>query len=109
MNMERAGEVWRLQRHNELVGEITVDGVDFPWLEGHFEPGHAFAAVKPLFEQELALLEADDNQAWEDAYERINQTMKLIAPDGPVAEFLLHIKDERAWFRWIDEPVPKSS
>ncbi|MDK0524423.1 hypothetical protein [Streptomyces sp. ML-6] len=26
------------------------------------------------------------------------------APGGPVAEFLLHIEGDRAWFRWNDEP-----
>ncbi|MFJ6729966.1 hypothetical protein ACIQPQ_34205 [Streptomyces sp. NPDC091281] len=36
-------------------------------------------------------------------YARIGETVELVAPDGPVAEFLLHIEDDRAWFRWNDE------
>ena len=47
--------VWRLQRQDELIGEIVVDGGAFPWLEGRFLPGPGFAEVKPLFDQELAL------------------------------------------------------
>ncbi|MFF8837616.1 hypothetical protein [Streptomyces sp. NPDC015130] len=30
--------------------------------------------------------------------------LSLVAPSGPVADFLLHISDDRAWFRWSDEP-----
>ena len=30
--------------------------------------------------------------------------MILVAPDGPVADFILHIDDGRAYFRWIDQP-----
>ncbi|MFJ6982810.1 MULTISPECIES: hypothetical protein [unclassified Streptomyces] len=43
-------------------------------------------------------------EAWEAVYARIGEAVELVAPDGPVAEFLLHIEDDRAWFRWNDEP-----
>jgi hypothetical protein len=31
--------------------------------------------------------------------------VSLASPDGPVAEFLLHIEGDRAWFRWSEEPL----
>lgn len=52
--------VWRLMRQDELVGEIVVDGSDFPWLEGRFVPAPAFSEVKPLFDRVRALAEARD-------------------------------------------------
>lgn len=99
-------------RGDDLVGEVLVDDADFPWLSGKFVPAPAFAEVKHLFDEELALMEAwieadqatdEDIQAWEDAYARIAGLMQLVAPEGPVAEFLLHVQGAEAWFRWSDE------
>ncbi|MFE7479899.1 hypothetical protein [Streptomyces sp. NPDC057552] len=105
------GTIWRLRRGAELVGEIAVDGADFPWLHGRFLPGPAFdPAVRQLFDRELALLErleedeSDESaEAWERAYAEVNRTLALAGPEGAaVAEFLLHIRGDRAWFRWSD-------
>ena len=42
---------------------------------------------------------------WEPAYGRVREAVSLAAPDGRrVPEFLLHIQDESAWWRWSDEP-----
>jgi hypothetical protein len=67
--------------------------------------------VAPLFAEELALtraLEDDAGEAavaaWEAAYDRIATTTTLVAPSGPVPEFLLHVDAGEAWFRWSDEP-----
>lgn len=103
----QVGQVWQLRRGDELVGEITVEVPDFPWLSGTFTPTPAFEEVKPLFDEELALLEAEE-PAWERAYRRINDSLSLIAPGGQtVAEFLLHVQGTSAWFRWSDEPFTK--
>ncbi|MFI9815914.1 hypothetical protein [Saccharothrix variisporea] len=105
------GGVWRLQRGDELLGEVLVEDGDFPWLSGRFRPQPAFAEVKPLFDEELALTEAladsdsaEDVEAWERVYERIAGALTLVAPHGPVPEFLLHVQGDEAWFRWSDEP-----
>ncbi|MFD4393452.1 DUF4240 domain-containing protein [Kitasatospora sp. NPDC058478] len=98
------GGVWRLVRGEELVGEIVVEETDFPWLHGRFVPGTAFPAVQPLFARSLALSEAEDWEAFDDAYDEITSTVSMLSPSGPVAEFLLHIQGDRAWFRWNDEP-----
>ncbi|OLZ59354.1 hypothetical protein AVW11_26500 [Streptomyces amritsarensis] len=98
------GAVWRLVRQEELLGEIVIDEADFPWLNGRFVPTPTFSEVKPWFDASLALMEAEEYEQFDHAYERIADTLSLVAPSGPVAEFLLHISDDRAWFRWSDEP-----
>lgn len=105
--MDRIGEVWRLCRGGEVLGEITVTDADFPWLSGGFVARAGFGEVASLFAEELALSEvllSDDSDAavaaWEVAYDRIAATMTLVAPSGPMAAFLLHIDSDEAWFRW---------
>jgi hypothetical protein len=98
------GEVWRLLRQDELIGEIVIEQGDFPWLSGRFAPAPAFAAWKPLFDRELALMEEENWDEWEAVAAEIHDNLLLVAPGGPVAEFLLHIEDDQAWFRWNDEP-----
>lgn len=103
--MWNEGDVWQLRRGQELVGEIHLEGGDFPWLSGRFVPTAGFAEVKSLFTRELALTEQEAWDEWDSVIGEINDTMHLVAPTGPVAEFLLHLDGERAWFRWIDSPV----
>ncbi|PPS80529.1 hypothetical protein [Streptomyces sp. MH60] len=111
------GEVWHVRRAPDAgrvadpesgdIGEILIDDADFPWLSGRFRAGPAYGAVRELFARELALAEADDAEhgaRWEAAYAEIERRVRLVSPDGPVAEFLLHIKGDRAWFRWSDDP-----
>ncbi|MEV5910020.1 hypothetical protein ACWEGX_35510 [Streptomyces chartreusis] len=101
------GAVWHLSGAEGPVGEILIDEADFPWLAGRFTPGAGYEAVRDLFARELALLERDQEaeaEAWEAAYDEIRSRVSLASPDGPVAEFLLHIEGDRAWFRWSEEP-----
>lgn len=106
--MEPEGQVWRLERDTELLGEIVIAEADFPWLSGRFTPQPAFAGVKPWFDEALALVAAEEHERFDAAYDRIARSLSLVAPSGPVAEFLLHIEDGRAWFRWSDEPFDRS-
>ncbi|MET9906886.1 hypothetical protein ABZZ74_08655 [Streptomyces sp. NPDC006476] len=100
-----AGGVWRVGSEAGPVGEILIDDADFPWLSGRFTAGEAYDAVRDLFLRELALAEQDDDwEEWEAAYDEIRRRVSLSSPDGPVPEFLLHIENDRAWFRWSDEP-----
>ncbi|SDT82016.1 hypothetical protein SAMN05216371_6931 [Streptomyces sp. TLI_053] len=98
------GESWRLVREGEELGEIVIDDADFPWLHGRFVPTAAFGEVRPWFEESSALLEAEEYERFDASYERIAGALSLLAPTGPVAEFLLHVDGGRAWFRWSDEP-----
>ncbi|MFD8493341.1 hypothetical protein [Amycolatopsis sp. NPDC059657] len=105
--MRWTGEIWQLLRDEELLGEIVIESPDFPWLSGRFVPQPAFDDVKPLFDEELALIESgmDDHvEEWELLYSRIADTLSLRSPRGLVPEFLLHVQGEQAWFRWSDEP-----
>ncbi|WP_199537321.1 hypothetical protein [Spongiactinospora gelatinilytica] len=81
--------------------------MDMPWLHGSFVARSAYAKVKPLFDRELELLEQtnDDPEAWEAAYDQVANAVRLVSPHRPVADFLLHIDGDRAWFRWSDEPL----
>jgi hypothetical protein len=103
-----AGEIWQLVRQSEVIGEIAVDKADFPWRHGRFTPSPAFADVKPWFDEALALIEAEEYERFEDAYDQIAARLSLVGPTGPAAEFLLHIEGDRAWFRWSDEPFDRS-
>ncbi|MEK2493331.1 hypothetical protein WN990_27620 [Kitasatospora purpeofusca] len=104
------GEHWRLvrERDGEVLGEIVIDEADFPWLQGRFEPTAAFGAVRPWFEESSALLDAEEYERFDTSYRRIAAALSLVAPAGPVAEFLLHIDGGRASFRWSDEPFDES-
>ncbi|MEH0424270.1 hypothetical protein [Streptomyces sp. B21-083] len=102
------GQAWRLERDRVLLGEIMIEDADFPWLSGRFVPEPVFAEVEPWFAETLALIEAERYEEFDDAYDRIAQALTLVAPSGPVAEFLLHIQGGQAWFRWSDEPFEES-
>jgi hypothetical protein len=98
-------------RSEELLAELIVTGGDFPWLNARIRATPQFAAVRPLFEEELRALECidDDLGSWEAAYDRIRAAVSLLYPDGrPVPEFLLHVDGEDAWWRWSDEPFTET-
>ena len=99
---------WRLTSGEQIIARLVVTGSDFPWLHARVEPQDGFDDVRPMFDEELRLLDPldDDNVAeWEDAYQRIRRSVSLVKPDGhPVPEFLLHIEGLQAWWRWSDSP-----
>ncbi|MFI9782152.1 hypothetical protein ACIHEI_01385 [Kitasatospora sp. NPDC051984] len=97
-------ETWRLVRGEELVGEIRITEADFPWLSGDFLPGPGWPAAEPGFAESLRLVEAEEWEAWDPFYTALTKNCTLHAPDGPVAEFLLHIEPPQAWFRFSEEP-----
>ncbi len=83
------------------------NGTDQSWFIGHFNPEPGFAEFNDLFSRELALIEGnlpDHIEEWENVYGRIRQRLVLLKPDGTaVPEFLLHIANDKAWFRYSDE------
>jgi hypothetical protein len=100
------GQVWRLHDGDDVLAELTVIEADWPWLRARVVATEAFERVRPLFDDELRLLELDESvDDWEAAYARISSTLDLARPDGVrVAEFLLHVEGDEAWWRWADEP-----
>ncbi|MEU4120346.1 hypothetical protein AB0F71_38330 [Kitasatospora sp. NPDC028055] len=93
------GDRWQLLRGWEVLGEIVVDDMDWPWLYGSFIPRPGFSEVKPWFDESTALVEAEDYDGFDRAYEPIEESLGMVGPDGPVDGFLLHIKGDQAWFR----------
>jgi hypothetical protein len=108
------GRVWTLHRGDdgELLADLVVTGGDFPWLHGRVHAHEGLAGVRPLFAEELRLLESidDDVAFWERSYEQVREAVNLRYPDGrEVPEFLLHIDGDQAWWRWSDQPFQEES
>jgi hypothetical protein len=92
----------QLKRGGELLGSLRAYDIDSPWIICKFEPTESFQAVKPLFEEELKLLNTDDMEAWETAYARIGGLgLRLVDVEKreETSEFILHIEGDEAWFR----------
>ena len=108
-----ADEVWTLHHGGRVVARLHVSQSDFPWLQADVEPCDGFEDVAPLFEKDLQLLDAMtdvETPEWTAAYERIRAETRLTYPDGrDVAEYLLHIDGDQAWWRWTDEPFADAS
>ena len=92
-----------LKRGEDLLGVLHRYDSDCPWLKCSFEAAADFSQVKQLFDDELVLLEADQMEQWQIAYERINALgLKLIDIETKeeIGEFLLHIQGTEAWVRY---------
>ncbi|MFC8125764.1 hypothetical protein [Streptomyces sp. NPDC057302] len=95
---------WRLLSGSTLVGTIVIDEPGMPWQRGRFLSEPAFSQFKPWFDEINALVGAEEFERFDDVYDLIEGALTLESPSGPVAEFLLHIDQDRAWFRWHDGP-----
>ena len=94
---------FQLYRGETLLGVLTPTESDQPWWLGSFAPTIAFEEVRPLFLQELKLLNADQMGEWELLQTQIQTLeLKLVPSDGSdsVSDFLLHIDAENAWWRY---------
>jgi len=108
---KRRGEgvtTWRLVQGETLLGTLAAKDVDQPFYRTTFEPTSAFEPLRPLFDEELRLMDAidpdrEDWTAWGAAYSRIERLGLRLEPlDGgdPITEFLLHVSGRDAWFRY---------
>ena len=101
--------VWRPRRGDAIIAELVVTGGDLPWLNATVRATPAFDELRPLFVEELRLLDRldQDVEAWEAAYDRVRREVILERPDAfAVPEFLLHVDGEYARWRSGDEPFP---
>ena len=92
-----------LKRREELLGVLHCYDLDMPWFKGRFEAAAGFSEVRQLFEDELKLLDADQMDDWQIAYERINALgLKLIdvQTNEEIIEFVLHVRETEAWLRY---------
>jgi hypothetical protein len=94
---------YQLKRGNDLLGRLSSCVPDFPWMNCTFEPSPLFAQLRPLFEDELRLLDREDIDAWETAYEKIfalKLRLVVTKTEEEISEVLLHIEGDKAWFRY---------
>jgi hypothetical protein len=94
---------YRVYRGDEFLGTLTETGLDMPWWEGVFDAAPAFEVVRPLFDRERELLDADRMDEWDAAWDDLAEGLRLEPLDGsePITEFVLHIDgDGRASWRY---------
>ena len=93
---------YRVYRGTVLLGTLTRTGTDMPWFEGTFRAAPGFKAVRPMFDRERELLDADRMDEWQEAYDELAEGLRLEPLDGrePITEFLLHIDGQQAWWRY---------
>jgi hypothetical protein len=104
--MASSREVWKVYAGDELVADLVVTGGAFPWLEARVEARPAFAAVRPLFDEEWAATEPEDWDRADHLYRALNDALRLVDAKGvAVAEFLPHVQGDEAWWRWSYEPL----
>ncbi|MEH1014830.1 hypothetical protein V6U90_17175 [Micromonospora sp. CPCC 206060] len=76
-----------------------------PWTYGRFHPQPAFEPLRPLFVAWTEAVDAEDDEAVEQAYDAIRAAVTMTDPAGrPVPEFMLGIEGDEAGFRWHDKP-----
>jgi hypothetical protein len=98
-------KIWRLYAGEEHLADLVVDGGDFPWLEAKCLAQPGLDRFRELFASELAALDAEDFERADALYLRKRELLRLTYPEGgDVPEFMLHLQDDRAWWRWHDEP-----
>jgi hypothetical protein len=103
--MSSSGEVWTLYAGEQLVARLVVTGADFPWLAARIEPQPAFEPFRPLFARQRAATEAEEWDRADELHGRVGRELSLVDPKGVrVAEFLLHVDGDDAWWRWSYEP-----
>jgi len=86
-----------------VLGHVEGYERDMFWLDCHFVPTPAFATVAPLFLEAHRLLERDEMDALDAAYQRIDALgLQLRPSDGTTAirEFILHVDGRHARLRY---------
>jgi hypothetical protein len=97
-------QTYKLYRGNDLLGTIIHTKIDMPWHWGTFEPTEHFDAVKPLFEQEIQLLDTLDSnsQKWHENWAQITKPgLRLVSEQDnqQITDLLIHIDGSEVWWR----------
>ena len=94
---------WTLFINGQNCGELTLKWVDQPWFECAFHPTPNFDTYAATFHQEDAELQAGNEKAWEELFNRVSEwDIRLIdGINGEINNLLLHINDKNeARFRY---------
>jgi len=92
-----------LKQSEKLVGTLRLYQIDQPYFYCKFEPTEAFQPFKSFFDQELKLLNEGNFEVWDEFYHQItNFNLMLVVGEGGeiIKDFLLHIENDEAWFRY---------
>jgi RHS repeat-associated protein len=99
---------WALKQGDMVLGRLLNPVLNQPWFNCEFEPTPEFSRVKPLFDKEITLLNSGlvtpENEAeWEKAVDEIDAlrlALHALGSGSVIQDFLLHIQDKEAWFRY---------
>lgn len=95
---------WRLMRGDELVGSLTVHGIDMPVYLCDFRPGPGWEPVRPLFETWAAAQGPDpDGSRTVTALKPILDLGLTLVPavgGGTISRFFLRIDGDKACLRY---------
>lgn len=95
---------WNLKRGEEILGLLTELDIDQPWIICQFQASTSFASYQPLFIEELKLLDSDEMELWQRAYQNIDELGLVLEPSSgggeTIRDFILHIDGNNARFRY---------
>lgn len=100
-------DTWELHKDQVLLGTLEQYDLDWPWLMCRFHATPEFEEYRSLFAEEVRLLDASgDSETWELAYQKIDDLQLTLHSKGQgqaYKAFLIHIKNDAAWFRLFGE------
>jgi hypothetical protein len=96
--------VYRFFRGDTLLGTVVQSfrEAEAGWCGGYFEPSAEFERVRPLFDNELHLLNTSRRGEWREMWEEIQRPGLRLEPlsgGATLAGFTIHIEQDRAWWR----------
>jgi hypothetical protein len=96
-------ESWLLMQNGNVLGALTAPSRDQPWIFCKFEAAPEFERLRPLFEEEVRLLNSGQTEAFLEAADRM-QALKLeLTPQHggkTIRKFMIHVEGDKAWFRY---------
>ena len=95
-------EDWKLMLGADVLGDLAYRTIDQPWFHFDFTPTEHFDRVSGMFNAELELLNKDEMELWERAYDEIADLgLRLVSDSSEVKveSIVLHIDGTTAWLR----------
>jgi hypothetical protein len=95
---------FRFFRGDLLLGTLVQTAAlnNGGWQGGAFEPAAGFERVRPLFDNELRLLNTGRRQEWQEIWEEIQRPglrLEPVSGGEPLTGLLIHIENESAWWK----------
>jgi hypothetical protein len=95
---------YKIYRGDVLLGTVVEERPEFPWTVGSFVPTPHFEEVRPLFDEEMRLLQQKNYGAWHLAWAKIAEPGLRLEPldidDVMITNFLIHIVGNRFSLRY---------